>query len=511
MKSAGPAAKALAVLACAISMSAHAQPPFKASPLPVPEQWADYWARAKKADAIADEEARCKAYPDLPGNRWTEGAAQGRCALLRKPAWSLVQIDRLLSRSGGAAELDRRFAALLKAHYGDPSQREQIFRSLEVFDKSAPARDVAERWLKLAPESAYAHAASANHYKNVGWAARGTRSVSNIPPEQLEQMGQSFAKAIPLYLKALEIEPRLSVACYELAGIGRQSSGELRQMAAERCLSVDPDSYYVVYERIRSAQPNWGGSMEELTSAVAYAAARTKNNPILGAVLGEAAGYPLTRLDPDNLPKDALTEVSRMAPSGTLMNYASNAYAQSGDYWSAFAYASQALRFWPRNAKFRAERGWWLMELGYYDWAAKDLGVALEEAPGNDFHLHAMAEAVYRSQSLRAARPYYKEAMKGDMRQTASLRYCESFVMEDPVPDEARQCSAQLVAEFPGFGEGLALRARALYRAKDPGALEAIDSFLAQSYLISDPDKRGVIDEATRWKEELSKSAKPGG
>ncbi|ALN60981.1 tetratricopeptide repeat family protein [Lysobacter antibioticus] len=511
MKSVGPAAKALAALACAFSMSANAQPPFQASPLQVPEQWADYWARAKKADGIVDEEARCKAYPDLPGNHWSDGAAQGRCSLLRKPAWSLPQIDAMLSSSGGSADLERRFAALLKAHYDDQSQREQIFRSLEAFDKSSSAGVVAQRWLKLAPESAFAHAALANHYKNAGWAERGTASVSNTPSGQLEKMGQLFAQAIPLYLKALEIEPRLSVACYELAGIGRQSSGELRQMATERCLSVDPDSYYVVYERIRSAQPNWGGSMEEMTNAVAYAAARTKNNPILGAVLGEAAGYPLTRLDPDSLPKEALTEVSRMAPSGTLMNYASNAYAQSGDYWSAFAYASQATRFWPRNARFRAERGWWLMQLGYYDWAAKDLGVALEEAPGNDYHLNAMAEAVYRSQGLRAARPYYKEAMKGDMRQTASLRYCESFVMEDPVPAEAKQCSAQLVAEFPSLGEGLALRARALYRAKDPGALEAIDSFLAQSYLIGDPEKRGVIDEATRWKEELSKSAKPGG
>jgi tetratricopeptide (TPR) repeat protein len=490
-------------------MSATAQPPFRASPLQVPEQWADYWARVKKADGIVDEEARCKAYPDLPGNRWSKGAAHGRCTLLRKPAWSLAQIDALLSASGGSADLERRFAALLKAHYDDQTQREQIFRSLEAFDKSSSAGTVAERWLKLAPESAFAHAALANHYKNAGWATRGTASVSDTPPEQFEKMGQLFAKAVPLYLKALEIEPRLSVACYELAGIGRQSSSELRQMATERCLSVDPDSYYVVYERIRSAQPNWGGSMEEMTSAVAYAAARTKKNPILGAVLGEAAGYPLTRQAADSQAKEALAEVSRMAPSGTLMNHASNAYAEAGDYWSAFAYASQATRFWPRDARFRNERAWWLMQLGYYDRATVDLDIALAEAPGNDYYVNAMAEAVYRSRGLRAARPYYKEAMKGELRQTASVRYCESFVAEDPMPAEAMKCSEELVAEFPGFAEGLAVRARALYRAKDPGALAAIDNFLMQSYQITDTEKRDVVAEATRWKEELSGSTGP--
>ena len=104
-------------------------------------------------------------------------------------------------------------------------------------------------------------------------------------------MTRHFTAAVPLYFKALQIEPRLSVACHRLASIGQQSSDQLQQYATAQCIGIDPESYYPALGRIIAAQPRWGGSDVEMRAAVAYAAARVDRNPILGALLGEAAGY----------------------------------------------------------------------------------------------------------------------------------------------------------------------------------------------------------------------------
>ena len=102
----------------------------------------------------------------------------GRCTILRAPAWSLDDIDRLLATPEGVAELERGFANLLDAHYTDQSQREQIFIAFGVFDESKRAGDVSQRWLKLAPESAFANTAAGVHLGASGWKARGKACIA---------------------------------------------------------------------------------------------------------------------------------------------------------------------------------------------------------------------------------------------------------------------------------------------------------------------------------------------
>ncbi|MBX9402772.1 DUF4034 domain-containing protein [Lysobacter sp. BMK333-48F3] len=487
-------------LAAALALSCQAA---FAAPAPIPPQWADYVAKVRAADAIADDEARCKAYPDLPGNQWRPGAAQARCGLLRKPALSLTQVEALLGRKDGVAELDRRYARLLDEHYREPGQREQIFRSLDAFDESEQAGRIARRWLDLAPDSAYAHAAWANHHQQLGWNARGGGTASETGPERFGRMQAAFDVAIPEFRRALELEPRLSVACYELAAIGRQISRELHDEASDRCLSIDPYSYYVVYERIQAAQPNWGGSIEEMREAVAYAERHVTQNPLLGAVLGEAEGFPLSRAGSGPNRAEPLAAVVRMAPSGTLAADAGRAYGDAQDYWTAFAYSSQATRFWPSRGKYRAERGWWLRELGDYEWAARDYAIAVAQDPDNEFHANAMADLIYRTRGAQAARPYYAKLIDGEMRFGSLPRYCESFVVEQPMPVEAMRCVDQLLSERPDAIEGMGLRAKALFRANDPAATEAIDRYLAEAPRIRAREWNHLTDEIEGYKREI--------
>jgi tetratricopeptide (TPR) repeat protein len=502
------AAIGLCILSVAVASPAQMRLSLPDAPVPAPKELQKYFKQVRKADAIADDEARCKAYPDLPGNQWRKGAAQGRCSLLRKPAWSLEQIDALLAKKDGAAELERRFAALHKAHFEDQSQREQIFRTFTVFDASERAGQVAERWLALAPDSAYAHAAAAGHYLEVGLQARGSASVGRTGPEQMETMRTMFLKAMPLYEKALSIDPKLSVACSQQAVIGRYISQDLQDQATAHCLEVDPDSYYIVYGRIMAAQPNWGGSVEQMRDAVAYAAARTERNPILGAVLAEAAGFPLSpQAGVDPIAAGELAKVVRLAPSGTLMNYTGDAYAEEGDHWQSFVYLSQAARFWPHNAQFRYERGWALLYLGEYEWASRDFDEALKTSPNNDFYLSAMANSLKRSKGAVAARPYNARLAKfPEHRQFVMATYCDSFMLSQPLDPQALSCTQEYVSEFPEFGPAIGLRAKALYLAKDPGAREAVDRFLQQSYLVANTDWDALREQAKQWKTELDKA-----
>lgn len=459
---------------------AHATPPL---PRPPPEEWAPYLAAVKVADPIEDDEARCKSYPDLPGNQWRPGAAEGRCTLLRRPALTLEQIDSLIAVPDGVLELERRFKALLEGHHGDQSQREQIFISMRVFDESPRAHDVAQRWLKLAPESAFALTAVGSHFEMAGWNARGKKVARETTDDQLRRMNGFFARAVPLFARALEIEPRLSVACSNLSAIGRQSSGELQAFAAAHCLKVDPDSYYVVWEQLVSAQPRWGGSEERMRYMVAYAAARTERNPILGALLGEAAGHRASLADNYGPVADELAGASRMAPSGTLMAHAGNGYWNNKDYWRAVAYYSQATRFWPRDAKYRRARAALLSaHLKDFSWARSDMRVALQQEPDDPRYNMLMGTIVESLESPSAARPHYRRAMSGATRQEAMEQYCMSFLI-GTVEKEADACTLGLVEAFPESARSWYMRARATAVGDPAAAVAAIKQFK----LLADP------------------------
>jgi len=434
--------------------AAHAAPPETFAP---PAEFSAYVAQVRAADAVQGDEARCKAHPDLPGNRWVPGAGQARCTLLRAPAWTLDQIAKLAATDEGVAELERNFRTLLDAHYRDPSQREQIFVAFRVFDESPRAGDVAQRWLKAAPKSPFAKVAAADHFSRSGWKARGARWASETPQSHLDRMTGYFAQAMPLYMEALELEPRLSVACYELASIGRQSADALQGYASSHCLKVDPDSYHVWKEQVEAANPKWGGSDAQLRQAVADAAARAGRNPLLGTLLGAAVGYDPSMTQDYGLVVEDLATAAKLGPDGTLMSKTGLGYLINRDLWRAFVYYSQALRYWPNNVDYRVERASVLGDLGDDQWERADMEVALKLQPDNPFYQLTMAKLVEKLESPAAARPYYRRAMSGDQHQQAMERYCATFMLPTVDP-QANACTRALVKAFPLSVNGWYLR-----------------------------------------------------
>jgi len=477
-------------------------PPTLPTPVAPPAEFAAYIAQVRLADALQGDEARCKAHPDLPGNQWLSGAAQGRCATLRTPALTLEKIDSLLATPAGVTALESKFAGLLDSHYRDPAQRDQIFIAVRVFDKSPRAGEISQLWLDAAPESAFAKLAAGAHLAAAGWAERGTAFASRTSPEQLERMDSYFAQAIPLLMQALEIEPRLSPACTRLNAIGRQSSDALETFAATHCRKIDPDSYFVEGELIRAAEPRWSGSYGALERAVAFAASRTEHNAALGAFLGDAAGYEASTADSYGEVVDALVAAANMGPNPTLMAHAGSGYWDIRHHWRAVVYYSQALRFEPNDAWHRYARAGLMTDYFHdYAWAQSDMRIALQKKPDEPDFLMLMGDIARETETQAAAREYYRRAMKGDSRQKAMTRYCQTF-LTPMLPKEAAACTQDLVSEFVGSASAWYMRARALASHDVDGALAALE----QVKVLADPQKssdRQTVARAKELEEEL--------
>ncbi|MEG3049120.1 MAG: hypothetical protein RR792_02880 [Thermomonas sp.] len=453
-----------------------------------PAEYAAYVAAMRKADAIADPLQRCLAYPDLPGNSWPAGAAKARCTMFLTPArYSLDAIDAKLKQPGGAAELEAAFAALLDAHFKEPAQREQISIALMVFRDNDynKAERIARAWRAAAPDSAFARVALGHVLTRRGWNARGTDYAAKTPAENLKKMSGYFVDAAKEYMTALEGTSRLLPACEGLMAIGRQSSDDLQTYATERCLYIDPTSYYVVDELMTAAEPRWGGSEEAMKSVAAYAQEKAKINPVLSVFASHAAYYEISRMDDgDDQSIAILAPAALQVPNAAYLRYAGGAYLRKDDDWKALAYLSQALRFMPGYGQESRFRALVLRQLGESKWARADAERAATLDPANGHAHQQLGNIVRELDGAAAAAPHFKRAMEdARTREYAFNDYCGSLIDAKRL-DEAGKCVDDLLAAYPANPEGW--RQRLIVIGFDaPGSIEAMERFLA----LNDPKR----------------------
>lgn len=433
--------------------------------------------RAIEAQAL-DHEARCLAYPDLPGNEWPADAGRSRCLLLRAPILSLDEVDRQLDQPKGADGLDRRFKALMQAHYEDAAQREQIFIAYSIFDAEPNAERVARRWLEQSPDSAFAKMALGDAYARQGWRARGTRWASNTPSQQLERMNALFQRAVPLLAEALQKEKRLSPACEQLAAIGRMTSDQIQRWATAECLKVDAQSFFVLEEVMTQAEPRWGGSEEAMREAAGLIAARVANNPALLTLTAIPIGYEADLADTWSEIVPGTVAASLKAPNAGYMARAGRGMYAQGDRWRALSWVSQSLRFQPLDDDELALRAEILMELDDGEWALRDARRAAAAAPTNARRQYLVARATRRALGEHDARDALLKAMEdADLREQAYELYCQSYSMSGELA-AGEACIRSLVKEFPRNGEGWRMLAWVRGVQDDPAQAEAIDQFV---------------------------------
>lgn len=182
-----------------------------------PAPWREHLMAVRAVQNIEDPLAQCLAWPDLPGIQWPEGHVDAHCRYHFTPVPSPGDVDLHLADSRVAeleALLVSRFEGHGRAHHPD----ESVHRFFHAFawgggtPQGMEADRIAQRWLELAPDSAFALVARAKVLETRGWAVRGSALAKNTTPEQFAAMKVLFAQAFPLYQRALELAPGLTDA-----------------------------------------------------------------------------------------------------------------------------------------------------------------------------------------------------------------------------------------------------------------------------------------------------------
>lgn len=331
-----------------------------------------YFDAARRADAIANDEERCLAYPDLPGNAWGPGAGAARCALLRRPAWTLGDVANRVRDANRQKEVDDHFASLMDAHYAVPKQREQIFVQYMVFDSSDEALRVATEWVRVAPESPWAKTALASVIVARAARERGNGLARDIPVSSVEAMSRLHATALATLRPVVRSNPRLLPACRALAVIGRiQGMQALMDQGIGICRRADPASFFVAQEWMAEAEPRWGGSEARMRGNAAEIARLAKRHPMLYSLSMNHLDANRVRSDDPGRVLRELGHLVQRAPNARMLRMTGNAFAKTGEPYLAVVHLSQALRYAPEYEYESARLARLLEQLGEPLWARR--------------------------------------------------------------------------------------------------------------------------------------------
>jgi tetratricopeptide (TPR) repeat protein len=344
-------------------------------------RWKKYLEDAAVADKTEDRVRRCLDYPDLPGNQWPDGAARAMCAMIPLQEPSLKHIAELLAEPGGPGKLDHEYAAILEAHFKDPSRREALFHAFDDFG-TEEGQKLAASWYEKAPRSVFAQAAKGHADMAAAWKARGGKYMEDTSDDQIDAMEGWVKEAVPLLVAALKAEPRLSPACVDLMSAGQIASqpGFMAKVTAH-CVEADPLSWHVQAQWLADLDPRWGGSFDEMDKVIEQIKPRVKDNPALASLLIRSDYYRAWRpFDGDNsrLPQiaDTLDSLVRIGPDPVILGKAGMAAARQRNPSKALGLLSQSLRITPNDSDFLVERAQVLSSLGDQERALRDARTA---------------------------------------------------------------------------------------------------------------------------------------
>lgn len=423
-------------------------------PVPPPE-WAAYLTQVRAAENIADPVQRCLAYPDLPGNTWQVGVVAARCQWLRPFAITLDEIQSRLATPDGAAWLQQKFDELLDAHYAVPAERDRLADVLSQFDGGDKANDIATEWLRQAPDSPYARTAMGKQRLRQAWSARGEKYMADTSQAQVQRMHQLFMAAVPMLQEAWRDEPRLTPACVTLAEIGRMASDQLQWSVLPRCVKADPASYDLAAEWMQAALPKWGGSYSMMDAVIAHVHEYGPQNPLLYALLGKKVSYTGTIEKTWATGLESYVAGALIAPYMGDLTGAGRGYYSKGNDWPALAYLSQSVRFMPFHRETRRLRAQVLDQLGLWEWALRDLDIAIEDKADMRAQFLAGTVRLGLGKPVEARSYLQVAATDPEFADRAEHFYCLSYLgsEDDARSAQARDCTARLVKRFPDKGE----------------------------------------------------------
>ncbi|GLQ50541.1 tetratricopeptide repeat protein [Dyella flava] len=482
-----------------------------------PDELRAFLDAAEKADGITDPMQRCLQYPDLPGSHWQHETVVAYCHYLFQPHLSYVQIRQYI-QSNNTGTLEKQLQQALQAQVSQLDSQgalDQIYlNALCGCNGQTDVRKVVDAWIREAPHSAFAYAASGWIYIGMAFQARGAAFTKYTAQYRLDDMDALLQKAKSDFKKAMAINPRIMAIYTGMIEIGGMT-GDYMYMddGTHRAMQIDPSDLWVYMEMLRMGESKWAGSPATMQAISDMARSHQSANPLLAIVPVTASAY-VAKLyddcdcdDPSRRPPSHKDDrkIFDSLPSFEALSGAGEQTWVDENIDLTAVYLTEALRFGPYNARDLAAHAAAVANFGYRKWALTEGQRAQNLANSNDAWLFATLGQMFEGlKDYPDAEQTLQKSHQIDPTDNWSLRELgHIYVYNTHEWDKGWDVADQLIRVDPDNAFGWILRASIQKDQPRPGLDDTINYFL--THFGNDPRQQQAVRE---MRQTLAKEAK---
>lgn len=263
-----------------------------------------------------------------------------------------------------------------------------------------------DEWVKVKPNSYSAWLAHGTYFWNLGQIARGNKYRDETPKVQLDRMDAFLKKARASLEKAIELNPKLSVAHARRLRVAMLNEGrEVIDHLYEIAEQIVPASFVVRRAYLHSLQPKWGGGVSDMENFLNRTNRQLKNNPRLRVLRGYLPYVAADTLR-DTEPNNARSYFDMAVKSGEFWFYYSERglfLLDNNETEAALSDFNRSLTLKPQNSEVLVYRGRALYKLGHFREALSDYDLAVQLNRYDPFGLWYRSRALYKDGHAREA------------------------------------------------------------------------------------------------------------
>lgn len=472
-----------------------------------------FMAALHRADDIADPLQRCLSYPDPPGSHWNEETTAAYCRLVNRKSVRLSEIDALLQQ-GRANEVDRIFQGYLDAQLHDPSQPGVFDEAMHQagFDDDKPAtRKIIDKWKQLAPDRAFALAASGMQYLDAAANARGTGWGSELNDSQEMDMHQLLVLARQDLDRSVALNPATTMAYTSMVFAGAlEGDDAYMYQAAKRGLAVDPVNFRLRVQMMNQAQPKWGNAFGGEYEQMVELKPLIQRHPLLRMVANAPRAYRLTSADMNH--RSDMVSQLRLAAAGNLTHFrltdlADEAYNKRAFRLAAELY-SEVLRFEPTDMDALIWRDYSMRKFGDANNSIQSIAQASQRFPDDNAIGTQLGKVYMYTGHVKEAESAFQAVLQRDRTNLDAMGALgDLYNHAGHQRDKAEAIADTLINLYPDNAAGYIIRSCNQMDHNLPGRYETIHYFIdhfgdrpeyqeqtaeMRAYLVNHPEQPGA-------------------
>lgn len=195
---------------------------------------------------------------------------------------NIVKLRSLLQKKEFKA-LNKAISELDASYKSNKISEDAFFTAYEAFDiKNESLSPLFDSWVTTTPDSYQPYLARAIFQYHMGWLSRGTKWASETKEEQKNKLADHLTKASDDIITALNINSDSIISYFYLMRITTtQGRNDETERLMRKALEIDPSSYNIRAQYLKSLTPRWGGSLEAMQAFISESSVHINNYPDL--------------------------------------------------------------------------------------------------------------------------------------------------------------------------------------------------------------------------------------